>query len=61
MWNSREQLGESLIPLMNLDPRACDGQPKGRAAFGRLSSFAAAALMGTATLGFAGVDLRSID
>lgn len=25
-WHSREQLGESLISLMNLDPRACDGQ-----------------------------------
>lgn len=25
-WHSREQLGESLIALMNLDPRACEGQ-----------------------------------
>ena len=25
-WHSRKQLGESLIPLMNLDPRACEGQ-----------------------------------
>ncbi len=25
-WHSREQLGEALIPLMNLDPRACEGQ-----------------------------------
>jgi 8-oxo-dGTP pyrophosphatase MutT (NUDIX family) len=93
-WHSRAQLGESLIPLMNLDPRACEGQklrfvldqalgavhakalrlweefqrdpqaqwePEGQTAFGRLSSFVVSALMGTAGLGFSGVDLRSID
>lgn len=25
-WHSREQLGEELIRLMSLDPRACEGQ-----------------------------------
>ena len=93
-WHSREQLGESLIALMNLDPRACEGQnlrfvlaqalgavhakalrlweefqrdpqaqwePEGQAVFGRLNSFVVSALMGTAGLGYSGVDLRSID